>query len=324
MCVALALIADGLSRLPLFKDQLRMSGLLLVILLGIVVASVIRIPESWIPGLKIAQKPVLRWAVAGLGFRLTLQEIGRIGGSGLIIVVICVAAAFAVGYAFCRMVGLNRNIGLLLATGGSICGASAIVAADSVVEAEGSDVAVSLGIITLWGTVGIFLFPWLGELLSYGNATYGMLCGVTLHETAQVVAAASSMSPAAVDAATVVKLVRICMLAPIVFGIGWFIRRTTQAEAKAKVPLVPWFLVMFCVFSAVVSIGGPSVTQFTKIYVQPVVAILLAVGMAGVGLQTDVRDIWKSGWRAVTAGLVQWIVLVVLAIGLIQAFGIRG
>lgn len=324
LCLVLALIADSLGKLPLFKDQLRMSGLLLVILMGVVVASFTKLPEWLSPGLKMAQKPVLRWAVAGLGFRLTLQEIGNIGASGLAIVVVCVGVSFVAGFAFCRLIGLSRDLGFLLATGGSVCGASAIAAADSVVEADGLDVAVSMGIITLWGTIGIFVFPWLGSLLHYNDFTFGMLCGSTLHETAQVVAAASGMSKEAVAVATVVKLVRICTLAPIVFGIAWAVRRSAESETKAKVPLVPWFLVMFCVFSAVVSFGGPTVTATTKTWILPVVQILLAVGMAGVGLQTNVRDIWKSGWRAVTAGLVQWLVLIGLAIVLIQTFGLTG
>ncbi|QYK52009.1 MAG: putative sulfate exporter family transporter [Fimbriimonadaceae bacterium] len=323
LVLVLALFANWLSEVPVVKDQLRFSALLLVILLGILIASAWTLPKMFEPGLKIAQKPILRWGVAGLGFRLTLQELAGIGAPALLVVVLAVAGSFLFCVWLGKIIGIDKKLGLLLATGGSICGASAIVAADTVVEAEGQDAAVSMGIITLWGTVGIFIFPVLAKAMGWADFAYGLFCGATLHETAQVVAAASGISPAAVGVATVVKLVRICTLAPMVFGIGWWLRRTSDSEATAKVSLVPWFLVMFCVFSAMVSfIQVDSFQALVKDQINPAVKLLLAVGMAGVGLQTNVRDLWKAGWKSVGLGLAQWVALILITLTLMSVFNL--
>lgn len=324
LVVAMAFIADWLAGTPFVEDTLRFSSLLIVILLGILIASVWKLPDVLGAGIKLAQKPILRWAVAGLGFRLTLQEVAAIGAPAIAVVLIGVTGSFLFCVWLGKILGLGEKLSLLLATGGAICGASAIVAADSVVEAEGKDAAVSLGIITLWGTVGIFVFPILAKAFGLGDFVYGLICGATLHETAQVVAAASGLSPEATNVATVVKLVRICTLAPMVFGIGWWIRRSSTTQSgEAKVSLVPWFLVMFVVFSLMVSvISDASFQGFVKDSVNPVVKLLLAVGMAGVGLQTNVRDLWKAGWKAMGLGLAQWVVLIGLTGLAITLFGL--
>lgn len=323
LVVAMAFVANWIAELPFVKDSLRFSSLLIVILLGILLASVWKLPEALGAGIKLAQKPILRWAVAGLGFRLTLQEVAAIGVPAIAVVCLGVAGAFLFCVWLGKILGLGEKLSLLLATGGAICGASAIVAADSVVEAEGKDAAVSLGIITLWGTVGIFLFPVVAKALGWGDFAYGLICGATLHETAQVVAAASGLSPEATNVATVVKLVRICTLAPMVLGIGWWIRRSAVGKAgEAKVSLVPWFLVMFVVFSLLVSlVSDPSFQGFVQDAVNPFVKLLLAVGMAGVGLQTNVRDLWKAGWKALGLGLAQWLVLIAITLVAISVFG---
>lgn len=318
VCVALALFAGWLAELEFVKETLRLSALLIVILLGMAIGSAVSLPSLFDAGIKVAQKPVLRWAVAGLGLRLTLQEIGRMGGPSVLLVLFLVVLA---GFFSCvwlaRWFGVGEKLGLLLATGGSICGASAIVAADSVVEAEGKDAAVSLGIVTFWGTVGIFIFPVVAQALGWKDFAYGLICGSTLHETAQVVAAASGLSPAATEVATVVKLVRICFLAPMVLGMGWWLSRQSGRESSGKkAQLVPWFLVMFCVFSVVVSVVTDAGFQgFVKDVANPAVKFLLAVGMAGVGLQTKVQDLWKAGWGALGLGLVQWLVMIGVAMG---------
>jgi uncharacterized integral membrane protein (TIGR00698 family) len=179
------------------------------------------VPAATIPGVRMAQRPILRWAVAGLGFRLSLPELWKIGGPALIVVLISTAAALVFGWWISRRLGVSHKLGLLLGVGGAICGASAVVAADSVVQGEKTDAPIAMGIITLLGTIGIVLYPVLGHAWHLGDFFYGVWDGASLHEMAQVVAAASGMSEESVRVATVVKLARICLLAPVVLYLGW-------------------------------------------------------------------------------------------------------
>ena len=314
LAMALATAALLLGDLPFVRDTLHLGALLLVILLGMALASLVVLPDLVVPGIRLAQRPVLRWAVAGLGFRLSLGEVLQIGAAGLTVVIVSTICSLAFGWWIARRLGVSEKLGLLLGVGTAICGASAIVAADSVVQAEKRDTAVALGVITLFGTAGIILYPWIGRMLGLGDQLFGIWDGASLHETAQVVAAGFGMSEEAARVATVVKLARICLLAPIVFWLAWWLPRHQTAAGTAKVSAVPWFLLMFLVFAGANSTGV--IPEATLNLLRRADVWLLCVGMAGVGLQTGISDLRAAGARPLVAGLLQWIVLAVLSLGL--------
>jgi uncharacterized integral membrane protein (TIGR00698 family) len=309
----LATVAFMLGETPVFRDTLRIGPLLLVILLGMAWGSFMHLPEWALPGIRAAQRPVLRWAVAGLGFRLSLGEILAIGGPALIVVVASTFASLVFAWWLAKRLGVGEKLGLLLGVGGAICGASAVVAADSVVQAEKQDSALALGVITLLGTIGIVAYPWIGHLLGMNDFLYGVWDGASLHEMAQVVAAGAGFGKGAIEVATVVKLVRICLLAPVVLWLAWR-ARAHGGEGHAKVSIVPWFLVMFVVFAALNSSGWiprPLLEQIRRADLW-----LLCVGMAGVGLQTRFSDMARAGVRPIVVGVAQWVFLATVSYGL--------
>jgi len=321
--VVSVLLATGaflLADQPFVKDTVHVSALLLVILLGMAMRTVLPIPSWAAPGVRTAQRPVLRWAVAGLGFRLSLGEILKIGAPALVVVTTSTFAALLFGWWAGRRLGLDDKFATLLAVGGGICGASAVVAADSVVHADRRDSALALGIITLLGTVGIVAYPWIGRAAHMSDFLYGVWDGASLHEMAQVVAAGATFSKGATGVATVVKLVRITLLAPVVFALAWRMRREANAaEDGAAAPsphvsFVPWFLVLFVLFAAVNSTGWlpRDVVQL----IQRGDLWLLCVGMAGVGLQTSFAELGRAGWAPIVAGAIQWVALALMAYGL--------
>ena len=314
LCAALATAGFWLADLPWVAHTLHVSALLLVILLGMAWKSLLPEPEAAIPGIRMAQRPILRWAVAGLGFRLSLRELWQIGGPALIVVVVSTLVSLWFGWWIARRLGVPEKLGVLLGVGGSICGASAVVAAETVVQGEHRDAAVALGIITLLGTVGIVLYPLLGHALRMPEFVYGIWAGASLHEMAQVVAAGFGMSDEAARVATVVKLARICLLAPVVLYLGWSLRHRHREAGKAKVAPVPWFLVLFVAFAALNSLGVIPAPWLD--IVRRADLWLLCVGMAGVGLQTGFSDLRSAGAAPIAAGALQWAFLATLSYGL--------
>jgi uncharacterized integral membrane protein (TIGR00698 family) len=324
--VLLATAAFMLSEQPFVKDTLHLSALLLVILVGMAMRSVMALPVWAGPGVRMAQRPVLRWAVAGLGFRLSLAKIASIGGPAVGVVVASTGLALWFGWWAGRKLGLEDRFATLLSVGGGICGASAIVAADCVVQAVKRDSALALGIITLLGTIGIVIYPWIGRAGGMSDFLYGVWDGASLHEMAQVVAAGATFSKEATSVATVVKLTRITLLAPTVFFLAWRVRRqalraadtgSVLTTASAKVSLVPWFLVVFVLIAALNSTGW-----LPEAFVKQAVRAdnwLLCVGMAGVGLQTSFADLGRAGWTPIAAGAAQWLVLAAVSYGLATA-----
>jgi uncharacterized integral membrane protein (TIGR00698 family) len=303
----LAACALFIADLPRIRDSLHLSALLIVILLGMILGSLAPMPETATPGLRFAQRPLLRLAVAGLGFRLSLHELWAIGAPALVVVSVSTSAALVFGWWVARRLGVSEKLGLLLGVGGAICGASAVVAADSVVMGEKRDSALAMGVITLLGTVGIVFYPALYHALGINEFVYGVWNGASLHEMAQVVAAGFGVSEEAARVATVVKLARICLLAPVVLYLGWSLRHHHQAAGKAKVSPVPWFLVLFLAFAVVNSFEVLPARWIDA--ARRVDLWLLCVGMAGVGLQTSFRDLRSAGLRPIAAGAIQWVFL---------------
>lgn len=331
VAVLFAWAAMELAALPLFHDQLHFGALLLVILLGIAWRAIFPVPEWATPGIEAAKKPILRWAVAGLGLRLSLGQIAEIGLPALAVVSIGTIAAVFLGWKIAQWLGVDHKVGLLLGVGGAICGASAIVAADTVVQGEKKDSALAISVITLLGTIGLLIYPQFFGAMFPGDELgkdYGVWAGASLHETAQVVAAGDAIdatltasgvaNPQAKEVATVVKLVRICWLAPIVFLLGWSMRKHQEQAGKAKVSLVPWFLVMFVIFAALNSLGWiPEEGPLRLSNLKTIDSWLMVIGMAGVGLETSVRDLLKAGPRPVLAGAIQWVLLAAITYGMI-------
>jgi uncharacterized integral membrane protein (TIGR00698 family) len=310
----LAGAAMWLAETPPLKQGLHVSALLVVVVLGMLWKSFAPIPAAALPGIRVAQRPVLRWAVAGLGFRLSLPELWKIGAPALGVVLISTFSALVFGWWVARRLGLERRLAVLIGVGGAICGASAIVAADSVVQAEEKDAALAVGIITLFGTIGILIYPLIGRALHLSDFFYGVWDGASLHEMAQVVAAGFGVSEEAARVATVVKLARICLLAPVVFYLAWETRRRVGTAGAAKVSPVPWFLVLFVAFATLNSSG--LIAAPTLEILRRADLWLLCVGMAGVGLQTGFGDLKDAGIRPIAAGALQWMMLSTLAYGL--------
>jgi uncharacterized integral membrane protein (TIGR00698 family) len=320
LATLLAWLALTLAATPLFHDRLHMGGLLLVILLGMLLRLVLPLPKVVVPGLETSRKPILRWAVAALGLRLSLGDIATIGMPALAVVSITTIVGVAFGWWIAKRLKLPTDLGLLLGVGGAVCGASAIVAADTVVQADKRDSAVAIGVITLLGTLGIFLYPLLLTAFGLSDFEYGVWAGASLHETAQVVAAGDAVSATATEVATVAKLVRICWLAPIVWYLARSRRRIASASGEVHVSPVPWFLVAFVLFATLNSLHWlPEEGWLGTDNLKRGGSWLMAIGMAGVGLQTSLRDLFHVGARPVVAGALQWLLMAILSCGLIVA-----
>ncbi len=314
LAALLGAAALWLADFPWLKNTLHVSALLLVILLGMAWKSLVPVPDAAGPGIRLAQRPVLRWAVAGLGLRLSLPELWRIGAPALAVVTVSTLAALAFGWWVARRLGVSEKLGVLLGVGGAICGASAVVAADTVVQGEKRDSALALGVITLLGTIGIVLYPLVGRALGMSDFVYGVWDGASLHEMAQVVAAGFGMSEEAARVATVVKLARICLLAPVVLWLGWSLRHQHRAAGRARVAPVPWFLVLFVILALLNSSGwipAPTLERLRRADLW-----LLCAGMAGVGLQTGFADLKAAGLKPIAAGALQWGALATLSYGM--------
>lgn len=237
-------------------------------------------------------KLLLRWGVVLLGLKLPLDAVVGIGAAGVAVVVGTVLITYLGTQAIGRRLGLEPRFVTLVASGFSICGAAAIAALSDTIRARQRDVALAVALVTVFGSAMIAVVPMAGHALGLGQEQVAVWAGASIHEVAQVVAAASVVGPGAVALATTVKLGRVAMLAPM----SILVARSSAAAGVAGVAALPWFVTGFVVAVAVRSSGLlPEVVVTTSGFVANV---LLAAGMFGLGLGIRVRELWPVPVRA--------------------------
>jgi uncharacterized integral membrane protein (TIGR00698 family) len=290
---------------------------------GILGATFGRIEEAFKPGLRFSAKKVLRAGIVLLGFRLSLSELGKLGPRALVAVIAVVIATFFGTQWLARRLGLTRSLGLLMATGYSICGASAIAAVEPFADASEEEVAYSIALVTLCGTLAIFLLPGLGTLLGLSAGEFGAWVGASVHDVGQVVAAASTHGEVSLKVATLVKLTRVAMLAPLLAGVAVSARRRQGEAALAGVkrpPLLPLFIVLFLAASAITSTGVLSSRLLADI--KNAETILLGMGLVGLGSNVDLRKLRAVGGRPLGLALGSWALVALVSLAAVKLSGI--
>lgn len=275
---------------------LGVSPLIGSVMLGMVWRNTLGRPAATRPGLALCLRAPLRTGIVLLGLQVTLEEIAGIGATGLTILIVAVVATFTITRAMGVRMGVSSGLATLIAAGTSVCGASAVVAANTVVRESDESVAYALATVTLFGTIAMFMYPLIGEWLRMNDATYGLWIGGSVHEVAQVVAAAFAHGQTSGVAATVAKLARVLMLAPLVLTMGYGAPNSVRGT---RAP-VPWFVFGFLAMVVVASTGVVStpVRSAANFATQG----LLALALAAVGLETDLRRLIAQGWRPLALG----------------------
>jgi len=289
---------------------------------GAVVANLRLLPRCARPGLGFAGKRLMRAGIVLLGLKLALGDVTALGWRTLLVTVAVVLLTFLGTQWLGGRLGLPGDQPLLVATGFSICGASAVAAMNSVTDSDEDDVITSVALVTLCGTLAIVLLPLLHHPLGLGDVQFGRWVGASVHDVGQVVATAQTAGPTALDQAVVVKMMRIAMLAPLVAAVALNRRRRARAGARpsgrgaqaarpggtaGRPPLVPLFVLGFIAMIAFRSTGILDTWQVG--FTQDVSNLLMAAGLFALGTGVDVPRLARTGGRAVTLGLLSWLLI---------------
>lgn len=290
---------------------------------GIIGATFGRIEAVLVPGLRFAAKKVLRAGIVVLGFRLSFDEIRTLGLPALVAVVAVVIATFFGTQWLARRLGLPPSLGLLMATGYSICGASAIAAVEPFAGADDEEIAYSIALVTLCGTLAIVVLPTLGTLLHLTATQFGAWVGASVHDVGQVVAAASTHGDVSLRKATVVKLTRVAMLAPLLAGVAVSARRrlgdAVVAGAK-RPPVLPLFIVLFLVAVGIRSTGAVPTSWLA--HIKDIETVLLGMGLVGLGSNVNLRKLRAVGGRPLMLGLASWALVAIVSLAAVALSGL--
>ena len=264
-----------------------MSALLVAILIGVVVANVVHLPESTAPGLGVASRKLLRAGIVLLGLQVSLRDIAGLGVGMIAVVLAVVTSGLLVAEFAGRALGLAPALRSLIGAGFSICGAAAVAGVEGVIDdKEEEDVVTALALVVLCGTLMIPLVPLLSTAFGLDPRIAGLWAGASIHEVAQVVAAAGIIGAGALKVAVVVKLARVLMLAPVAIWFGVQARRRSAGRPagssdRTLPPLVPLFVVGVVIAVLVRTTGDVPVEVLVVVTI--VQTILLSAAMFALG-----------------------------------------
>ena len=316
LTAAIAALAFEQRRLPAIGV---FSPLILSILIGMAFHNLVGTPRRAKAGVAFSMRRILRFAIILLGLQLTVSQVLSVGAAGIIVIVASLVLTFGFTVWLGRVLGVDGKLSQLIAAGTSICGASAVIAANTAVEGRDEDVAFAVACVTIFGSLSMFLYPLLPALLQLDAHQYGLWAGASIHEIAQVVAAAFQDGKEAGDFGTIAKLSRVTLLAPVVLALGWLAarRRRAHAQGPRKSAPMPWFVLGFVALILVNSLDVVPVVLKTDAV--PVTTFLLSMALAAMGLETDIRKLKAKGLRPLLLGAGAWVFISGLSLGLICA-----
>jgi uncharacterized integral membrane protein (TIGR00698 family) len=324
MADALAHGAGGLPKFPL-------SPVMCAVVLGMLWRNTLGVPAWASQGLKWAMHQLLRFGIALVGLRLTLLGATAIAATALPVALTCLLFALATGLALARLLNVPRRLGVLLAIGTAVCGATAVVAMSPVIRARHAETAFAVTCVVLFGCVAMLCYPWVaGHFFAASPRHAGIFLGTAIHDTSQVVGAALMYSqqthqPEALAAASVAKLLRNLSIAVLIPLAAWLTQRhDARTPAKASGPdeadappaaglsghvrLVPMFVLGFVACIVVRTAGDALLPAGGALWPALIHTgytasdLFLTCGMTAVGLSVSFTDMWRIGWRPLAAG----------------------
>lgn len=321
LTTGVAVLAIGLSYLPGFSH---VGALSLALLLGLAVRGCWGVPAEQAVGISFSARHLLRIGIVLIGVRLNFDLLSQAGPRIFILAASIIVTGLYVITWLGRRCGLPGMQALLLAVDSSICGASAVAAAAPVIRARQEDIALVVPICSLIGTFGLLSLAIVQHALDLTPSTFGILSGATLHEVAQVMAAASIV-PNALEAGTVTKLMRVALLAPAVLMLGVVLARRHKGDGTGKQTslrgmLGPvWFVFGFLIVGAIHTLARVVFPHHlddidrTGSHLLTISSLLMTMAMAGLGLQVDFAQLRKNALRTTAVALAGWLLLVALA-----------
>jgi uncharacterized integral membrane protein (TIGR00698 family) len=316
------------------------SEILIAVILGLYLRNGIGLGDRTRAGIKFSIQRILRLGIILLGLRLSLQDVAGTGLTALMLVTICITVALVLAYFTGRIFRVPPRLAALIGVGTAICGNTAIVATAPVLDATDEEMSFAVATITLFGLLAVLFYPILGHLIGLSDRSFGLWAGTAVNDTSQVVAVGAIFSQTALNVATIVKLTRNTLMAPLIVLIGLFYSRGLKIEMSDNATraarlnwgkLIPGFVIGFLIMS-LIRTGGvalgilpqnvPAPENFhlaAKILgvVDEISKFAILMALAAVGLNTDLASLRKIGFKPLIIGTCVALVAAILSLSLI-------
>lgn len=301
--------------------QLSLSPMIIGIVLGMIYANTLRnrLPAAWVSGILFCSKQLLRIGIIFYGFRLTVQTVLKVGAPAIVVDTIIVGSVVGLGLLIGWLLKMDKETTILCSAGSAICGAAAVLGTEPVLESKPYKTAVAVSTVVLFGTLAMFLYPSMyraGLLSALSDRQVAIYTGSTLHEVAHVVGAGNAMGNEVIAAdATIVKMIRVILLAPFLIILGLYLPKRHNEDAQDKSASgkhkrigIPWFAVWFLV-AIVVNSLIPFPIMVTQ-GIERLDTFALTMAMTALGAESSFQKFRQAGAKPFLLALLLFVWLI--------------
>ena len=289
------------------------SPMIVGIVLGMIYANTLRatLPATFTPGIQFCSKRILRLGIILYGFRLTLQDVTEVGIPAIIVDALMVTITICGGVMVGKWLKMDKEISLLTSVGAGICGAAAVLGAESALRVKPYKTAVAVSTVVIFGTISMFLYPVLyrNGVFSISPELMGIFTGASVHEVAHVVGAGNAMGESVGSVAIIVKMIRVMMLVPVLLIISYTIaRKASGSDTPGKIN-TPWFAILFLV--VIVLNSFIPLSDSIRNCINTFDTFLLTMAMTALGAETSFDKFKKAGSKPFVLALILFCWLIV-------------
>ncbi len=292
-----------------------LNSILVALLIGIGINNMVEIPQKFQSGLSFTSGKMLELSIIFLAFSIDYKNIAQLGVGSFLVILITVFLVLLSIYFLAKKFNCPSSTGWLIGFGTAICGSSAIAAFAPSVSKEKEDVAVSMSVVNLFGSIGMILIPIILVRLPFSLNQVGILIGGSLHSVGNVVGAGYALSDEIGESAMTIKLARVALLSPALLFFNFLVNRKSMKHWTDYVKL-PWYLIGFFIISIYSSIFPMSeeLIQTSEFLGK----LVLTIAMAAIGLKVSFKALITGGKKGLLFGFVIFVIqLVLLTVGAI-------
>jgi len=280
----------------------------IALLMGI--AFGLALPHPYLGESRKGSRLLLQASVVALGFGMNLHEVLRAGHNGFLYTAAGISFAICAGLLLGGWLRVRGNSSYLITVGTAICGGSAIAAVGPVLEADGEEMAVSLGTVFVLNSVALLIFPPLGWALHLSQSQFGLWAALAIHDTSSVVGATARYGPQALLIGTTVKLARALWIVPVALATAAIRHNKTKLQ-------LPWFILLFCL-AAVVNTYAQGAAQVTHaLFVAGRIGLVATLFLIGSGISR--ATLVSIGWRPLLMGVLLWFIVASTSLYLVHS-----
>ena len=290
---------------------------LICLITGIIIGNLISLPSSWIRGTNFIKQNILQIAIVFLGLKISFSQVSKVGLSSLAVIIIVFLIVFILLVILKSIFLKNRGLINLIGIGTAICGITAIMSSSSVLKSKEQDVAIAVLIVVLWGSIGVFTYPFFVEWFFSSEISKGLFLGVGIHDTSQVLAASLihfdiNGNSIVLETATLTKLIRNLFLALLIPYLAIKVQSKTLDQRtilKQITNNIPLFVYGFLFFILLRTVGDQIFTSFPiwkhlLHWNHQLVSTLFGLALIALGLSIKIKELKSLSYSSIVIGLI--------------------